>query len=196
MIWPLAFTVSGQPFAKGRPRTTARVVWQGIGRNKKPIAIVTVYTPPETRKAENRIRERAKQEMGASPPVGGPLRLKVRAIHEPPPSWPKYLREAAAKGLVVHTAKPDFDNLAKVIDAMNEVVWIDDAQITDALISKRYGFPARTEIIVERVDMTGKFLPAAQEAERRKRAKSHTRAPDVPAGDLFTSDLDALPRTT
>ena len=37
------------------------------------------------------------------------------------------------------TTKPDWDNIAKVIDALNHVVWADDASVVDGLVRKFYG---------------------------------------------------------
>lgn len=171
----LAFTIPGKPFAKGRPRTTARAYIDEMG---KPRAIVTVYTPAATREGEatiSRIARAVMTRVGRGP-TDMPIKLRVLCVYAAPASWPKRMRELAAAGNVVHTQKPDFDNLAKVIDALNTIVWTDDCIITDATISKRFGAVARTDIVIEPVDMTGKVLaPGPERTAKKARANSFDR---------------------
>jgi Holliday junction resolvase RusA-like endonuclease len=48
-------------------------------------------------------------------------------------------REQARAGLLLPAGRPDVDNLAKLaMDALNGVFWIDDAQIADLTVTKRY----------------------------------------------------------
>jgi Holliday junction resolvase RusA-like endonuclease len=55
-------------------------------------------------------------------PLAGPLELEVRIYLARPKSLPKKIKHAAKK--------PDLDNLVKLfLDAMNGVVFVDDAQI-------------------------------------------------------------------
>lgn len=182
----LAFTIPGTPFAKGRPRATARAFINDLG---KPQAIVSVYTPAKTREGEAAITKIAKAVMKREGrvPTTAPIKLRVLCVFAPAPSWTKRMREAAVAGHVVHVQKPDFDNLSKVIDALNSVVWVDDCQITDASISKRFGAVARTDIVIEWVDMTDKFLPPSA-ARAEAVAKAPKKSPfDKPiSGDLFT----------
>ena len=45
--------------------------------------------------------------------------------------------------------KPDCDNIAKaILDALNGLAYEDDSQIVSAVILKRYGFPARVEVML------------------------------------------------
>lgn len=45
--------------------------------------------------------------------------------------------------------KPDLLKLTRAIeDALTQVVWVDDAQICEQILSKRWGEPARTEITI------------------------------------------------
>ena len=51
--------------------------------------------------------------------------------------------------VIGHTKRPDFDNLAYLItNAMKGIVYLDDSQITDAVIRKRYGADPKTVIKV------------------------------------------------
>lgn len=182
----LAFTVPGTPFAKGRPRATARAFINDLG---KPQAIVSVYTPAKTREGEAEIARlaRAVMKRAGRTSTTAPITLRVLCVFAPAPSWTKRMRELAVAGHVVMSQRPDFDNLAKVIDALNSVVWVDDCQIIDASISKRFGAVARTDIVVEWVDMTGKFLlPSAARAEAATKAPKKLQFDKPATGDLFT----------
>jgi Holliday junction resolvase RusA-like endonuclease len=55
-----------------------------------------------------------------------------------PKSWSKK-KALAMRGLPI-TGRPDIDNLAKaILDALNEVVYEDDAQVSDLHFSRRWG---------------------------------------------------------
>jgi Holliday junction resolvase RusA-like endonuclease len=109
------------------------------------------YTPAKTRNYESDIRVLAKQEMRGRAPMEGPIYLTVAAYLPIPQSWPAWKRELVTedKALVGATNKPDFDNLAKIIDGLNKVVWLDDSQIVICTISKRYSMRPRLVIGVE-----------------------------------------------
>src|SRR6185312_6076820 len=63
-------------------------------------------------------------------PWRGPVLMTVRAVFPIPPSWPAWKREAAADGLIWHTAKPDLDNIIKLVkDALPGIAYDDDAQV-------------------------------------------------------------------
>ena len=110
--------------AKARPRATIRA-----GR-------ATVYTPAKTASYESLVALAGQQAMAGRPPLAGPLSLQVTAVFPVPPSWPKAKREAAR----FHTSRPDLDNLLKaVLDGLNAVAWLDDAQVCDTHMRKVYG---------------------------------------------------------
>lgn len=121
----IEIVILGKPVAKGRPRFNRE-----SGR---------AYTPAATVKYETQLKYAAAQVMGDRPPLEGPLRLEMSVVAPIPVSWPKKKQEAARAGEIKPTGKPDLDNFMKVIDAANLVVWIDDSQITDARLTKRYG---------------------------------------------------------
>lgn len=117
--------ITGHPVAKGRAR---------FGKNG------AVFTPAKTRKWEADARMVARQAMGARQPFTGPVAVIVEMCFPIPASWPKWKREAARNGEVMHTTKPDADNVVKAAkDAMNGVVWLDDAQVFAVTITKGYG---------------------------------------------------------
>jgi Holliday junction resolvase RusA-like endonuclease len=67
-----------------------------------------------------------------------PLILDMLVQVQIPQSWSKKKRVAAMSGEIRPTKKPDFDNYAKTVDALNLIVWIDDAQIVDGRVRKVY----------------------------------------------------------
>lgn len=127
-VQPVTFTLAGDPQGKGRARA-ARVG-----------AFVRMYTPAKTRSYEGMIRTAAMDAMGFRPPIDVPVELTLRAVFAVPASWSKKKRAAAILGGIKPAKKPDLDNIAKAwSDAMNGVVYRDDAQIVRVALDKRFG---------------------------------------------------------
>ena len=84
--------------------------------------------------------------------LSGPLLLGVRAYLPIPKSKPKKFREAALRGLIAPTIKPDLDNIIKNIkDVMTNLgFWLDDKLIVGYLpgTGKYYSDRPRWEIEV------------------------------------------------
>ena len=122
----ISLTVIGDPVPKGRPRF-------GQGRT---------YTPPATVDAERAIML-AWQALRPRPqpwPADVPLALTVLAV----------LRKPKRTKREQPTAKPDWDNLGKLVsDALAGFAYADDKQIVRATVEKVYGTPARWEITLE-----------------------------------------------
>lgn len=127
----------GAPRGKERPRLTK------AGH---------VYTPEKTRDYEAALKFAAKEAMGANPPLDGPLEVTIHIDVPIALSWPKKRQQAAREGRERPTKKPDWDNFAKVCDALNLVVWIDDAQVVDGHIHKRYSDKPGMRIMVRSLD--------------------------------------------
>ncbi len=128
----------GKPVAKGRPRFNTQT---GVA-----------YTPEKTRTYEQMLRLAASDVMGDRPPLEGPLRVEMLVVVPVPKSWPKKKQADALAGRIWPTGKPDNDNFYKVIDAGNLVVWVDDGQIVQSKIEKRYGDRPRLELRVDTVN--------------------------------------------
>ena len=125
MIDPLVTVrLAGEPQGKGRPRFA-----RASGR---------AYTPAATRSYEDALRYAGQQAMGLRKPIEGPLAITITAAMPIPASRSQKWKAAAIAGTERPTVKPDFDNLAKVVDALNHIVWIDDKQVVSALILKTY----------------------------------------------------------
>lgn len=115
----------GAPVAKGRPRFVRKT---GVA-----------YTPGPTRAYETQLRAVAQREMDGRAPLEGPLMMRVVAHMPIPVSFSKKMRAAALAGDMRPAKRPDADNYFKIAaDALNTIVFHDDAQIVDARIQKRY----------------------------------------------------------
>lgn len=129
--------LAGPPKGKGRPR---------IGKTRGGDAVA--YTPKETRNYEAALRLMGQSAMRGRAPLEGPLAVVVLAVFPVPLSWSKKDRAAALAGGLRPTGKPDMDNCIKMLDALNGVVWRDDAQLVRAVVDKVYGERPRLVIDV------------------------------------------------
>ncbi len=126
----------GPPRGKGRPR------FRSMGK------FVSAYTDAATRKYESALHDQAKKVMGTDQPLEGPLAVEIVAYTPIPKSWNRKDTAAALAGESVPTSRPDVDNLSKVVDALNGVVWRDDSQIVDLHVWKFYSAEPRLVIKV------------------------------------------------
>jgi len=116
----VAFTIPGEPVAFARSGGNGKVR----------------FTPKRQRDFMALVRLAAHKAMDGAQPLAGPVELTIRATYPVPQSWPKK-RAALARW---RTSKPDADNLAKIVaDAMNAIVFADDAQVASLTVQKVYG---------------------------------------------------------
>lgn len=128
------FVVPGKPHGKGRPRAT---VVAGRAR---------LYTPQASADYEAAVREAGGPHFPT--PIRGPVKLRIVAIFETPPSWSK--RKRAEMQGRFHVQKPDGDNVMKSIkDGLNGIAWVDDCQAADCRVVKRWGSHSETFVLVE-----------------------------------------------
>ena len=133
----ISFSIPGNPVAKGRPR---------FARNGH------TYTPDKTRIYEETVRLYATQAMRGKKMLAGAIGLRVTAYFPIPKSFTKTKKEQAISGSLLHTKKPDADNIQKIIsDACNRIVYQDDAQISEAVIRKRYSDFPRVDVTVTEI---------------------------------------------
>lgn len=114
---------------------------RGKGRPRFMKATGIAFTDTKTRSYEAQLKYAAVDAMAGKSPMEGPLRVTVVAYFPIAQSWPKKKQAAAQLGEIYPTSKPDGDNILKLCDALNHVVWRDDSQIVDAIVMKRYGQP-------------------------------------------------------
>ncbi|KQQ94980.1 RusA family crossover junction endodeoxyribonuclease [Massilia sp. Leaf139] len=138
----IAFTIPGQPVAKGRPKFARRG------------AHVVAYTPAKTASYENLVKLAATTAMSGKLPSTKPVALSLVLNLQVPASWSNKRRAAAIAGTICATKKPDADNVLKGIkDGCNGIVWGDDAQVVRMTIEKRYS--ETPSAIVEVVEVLG-----------------------------------------
>jgi len=135
----ITICLAGTPTGKGRPRFV-RVT----GR---------AYTPAKTRDYEDNLRYAAQVAMGGRAPLDVPLDVTVTATFPIPESWSQKKKRSALLYEIRPTTKPDADNLLKVLDALNQVAFVDDKQIVRATIEKFYGLAPRLEIVIRPIEL-------------------------------------------
>lgn len=134
------FTVPGEPQGKARARTCGG----------------HTYTPEKTVLYENLIKTEYARQCGnrkfsiLSDGTAQPVAVRIDAVYGIPKSYSKKNRERALSGELAPTKKPDADNIAKVVcDALNGVAYVDDTQVIDLRVFKRFGEPCVTISICE-----------------------------------------------
>lgn len=132
----IIITLPGPPKGKGRPRVGAH----------------GVYTPSDTRSYEADLKLMARVAMRGRERLDGPLKVLVIGTMQVPRSWPANLRAGALDNLAWPTVRPDWDNIGKTTDALNGVVWGDDAQVIDGRVIKAYGADPGVRVIVRPLD--------------------------------------------
>ena len=122
-------TLLVEPRGKARPRV--------VSKGGKTWA----YSPSGTVKTEAFIRE-SLMVRGYQFDSGIPLKLRATFYKEKPKSTPKKIQYPVTR--------PDLDQYLKLLlDACQKYIFPDDAQITTAIIRKRFGTPPRIELVLE-----------------------------------------------
>ncbi|HAU29011.1 MAG TPA: RusA family crossover junction endodeoxyribonuclease [Rhodospirillaceae bacterium] len=125
---PIRFSVPGVPMGKARPR----FCWPSHGR-------MWVRTPAATKSKEQQVGWEAKRAMSGRPMLDEAVRVEIIALFAPPASWPKWKKAEALAGKREHTAKPDIDNIAKLVcDGLNGIAWTDDAHVVALEVKKQF----------------------------------------------------------
>jgi Holliday junction resolvase RusA-like endonuclease len=142
----IVLNIPGVPVADARPR-----FWKG-----------RTLTPKRQRHEAARIKKLAKEAMGSQSPLEGPLQLAIEFTYPWPASASKARR--TAPGGSYRPSRPDLDNLIKLqCDALNAIIWLDDAQIVEVHASKRFGEVPGVSIIVETLGEGNAAKPANSE---------------------------------
>lgn len=84
----------------------------------------------------------AVQQLPSHNLIETPISVTLRFVFQAPKSLPAALRRQISEGSTsIHkSTKPDIDNLTKAIfDALNGVVWVDDALVVSLTANKWYG---------------------------------------------------------
>ena len=134
----IEFSIIGNPVAKGRPKFSVRGKY------------AFVYTPKKTKVYEESVLLQALPHK-PSKPLDEPLRFTA-TFHMPiPTSMSKKKRALAIQKLILPEKKPDLDNLTKTKDALNKIMWVDDARICEEHLYKIYSETPKTVITIETI---------------------------------------------
>ena len=132
----IKMTLHMAPVAKGRPKFSVR---GGFAR---------AYTPAKTVRAENNILSQAIAHK-PSQPFQNRVSMDLIFFMPIPKSMNKREMALAVSEDMIHTKKPDKDNLEKAVcDALNEVFWRDDSIIWKSTSEKRYSPNPRIEVSI------------------------------------------------
>lgn len=128
----LTFFIPHTPKSQGRHRK---------GRNG-------FYPDPDSEKYKKIVQSYAQEAIlkagSHNFPISGPVSMEMFFCIPIPRSWSKKATEQAQNGMIKHTFKPDLDNLEKIVmDALNKLVYVDDAQVCEKNTRKEYA-PAST----------------------------------------------------
>ena len=86
-------------------------------------------------------------------PLEGPIEMHLTFYVPIPKSESSRRKMQMLNGVILPTKKPDFDNLAYLVtNALKQLVYRDDSQVTDCIIRKRYSDRPRTVIKVIPID--------------------------------------------
>lgn len=133
--------IPGEPVGKGVPR--ARIIVARSGRS-----FPKIYPDPETASAETVMRELAALAMRGRNPIQSAVRVRVVAHFSVPMSWSLKRQQRALDGIERPVVKPDWDNIAKMLDAFKGIVWADDKLVVSGQVEKIYASRPRTVIEV------------------------------------------------
>ena len=129
----VSFVIPAKPAGKARPRLTGDIV----------------YTPMKTKAYENFIKGCYIEQCGDVNFGDKSISLDVKAYVPLITKFKKAERADALLGLIKPTAKPDADNILKVIlDALNELAYDDDRYIYKVTVERIYSEEPRTEITI------------------------------------------------
>ena len=132
----ISFTVFGQPVAQGRPRASARN------------GLVRLYDPEKSRSYKELVYSEA-VKVKPDTPLTGELSVIITAYFPIPKSKSNKFREAALSGEINPTTKPDTDNIAKImLDSAQGILFIDDKQVVELMVRKRYSENPRVEVVI------------------------------------------------
>ena len=102
---------------------------KGQGRPRFDPRSSRAYTPKNTREYVNAIRAAVKEYWGDREKLGGAVAVCISANFQLPKRTVR----------IFHTQRPDADNIAKAcLDAMNGVIFGDDAQVIDLRSQKNW----------------------------------------------------------
>lgn len=136
------FVVEGKPVGKGRPR------FKRIGN------FVQTYTLAATADYEKLVRLRFQNAGGVI--TEKPVKIEIVAFFAPPKSTRKRDKAEMLANRILPVKKPDCDNIAKIVlDALNKIAYVDDSQVVELAVKKRYSAEAKVTVRIEEIETVG-----------------------------------------
>jgi Holliday junction resolvase RusA-like endonuclease len=117
------------------------------------------YQPKDIVDFKNAVRWIARAQAPQLSQSDKPFHVELVFSFRRPESTKKPLKTQIDEfnALVVKTTKPDVDNLTKaILDALNGIIWIDDAQVCELHVTK--GIGKQDKIIVIATELTNPVL--------------------------------------
>ena len=106
------------------------------------------FTAPETRAYQNSVRWMAKAN--GVQLIEGPVSVAIVAHYRVPATASRKRKASMLSGEEFPTKKPDIDNVVKnILDALNAMAWVDDAQVVSLNVQKLWSEEPRVEVTVE-----------------------------------------------
>lgn len=127
----IRFEVPGIP--RAWQRTGERIVSAKDGRQ-----FIHHYTKKQTAGEYGALKLFAQRAMAGQKPLTGAVEFTLLAYLPIPRSYSGRQHRKALLGLLKPIKRPDLDNYTKLKDALKGICWIDDSQITDEHLFKRY----------------------------------------------------------
>lgn len=152
--------IPGHTEPKGRARSV-----------RLPNGHIRHYTPEKTKRWENDVRWIARAVMEDRKPFTGPVVLIVKVWRAVPRSWPQWKKDAALNNEITPDSKPDLDNQIKAVkDALNGIIWQDDAQVAYIIAEKRYSNKPQAEITVQPMETHSSRITRRGQLEQQEAA--------------------------
>lgn len=130
------FEVPGKITGKGRPRVNT--------------STAIAYTPAKTKEYEDLIKQYFIIKYRAIKPLEGRLSVTIKAYFAIPKNTTKLKIGEMLNNTISPVKKPDIDNIAKIVlDALNNLAFKDDNQITKLNVEKMYSEEEKVLILIE-----------------------------------------------
>ena len=138
------FEIEGKPVGKGRPR------FKRMGN------FVQTYTPEATKEYEKLVGMRFQNSGGVI--TDKPVKIEIVAFFTPSKSTRKKDRIEMLANRILPMKKPDADNIAKIVlDALNKIAYVDDSQVIELVVKKRYAAEAKVSVHIEEIETEGEY---------------------------------------
>ena len=144
----LTFEFAGPPRGKGSVRGGRR----------------SFYKDKKTEDYMLGLRTAASKAMAGEPIFTCGIELLVEAFFAPPPSYPRWHRRKMLEQRELCTKKPDWDNIGKMMDALEKVVFQNDKQIVDGRVTKKYAPRDYIRVTVREAPIADSTAPVVSDA--------------------------------